>query len=202
MMVQLSSFLSKCLVRAQIYLWRQGWVVLLMLCLIACTVVLDYGWKPQQQAQLTNQKNALINTQKQYQQLLKMPLEANQVDPNLINLNQLNDRVYAQKDAGVLLQLIAQIAKTKNIALAQSEIQTIQEGHGGLQQLQVTLPVRSGYIDMRQFVQEILRQLNGVSVDQIIIKRENVAQGQLEARIKLSLWIDVNKQTSRPVSKP
>jgi hypothetical protein len=41
-----------------------------------------------------------------------------------------------------------------------------------------------------------------VSVDQIIIKRENVAQGQLEARIKLSLWIDVNKQTSRPVSKP
>lgn len=201
-MVQLSSFFSKCLVRAQIYLWRQGWVVLLVLCLIACAAALHYGWKPLQQEQLNADKNTLFKTQKQYQQLLKTPLAANQVDPNLANLNQLNDRVYAQKDAGVLLQLIAQIAKTKNISLAQSEIQTIQEGHGGLQQLQVTLPVRSGYIEMRQFIQEILRQLNGVSVDQIIIKRENVAQGQLEARIKLSLWIDVNKHTSRTVTKP
>jgi hypothetical protein len=201
-MLQLYSFLRKCLVRAQIHLWRQGWVILLVLCLFTCAAALHYGWKPEQQAQLIAHKNILINTQKQYQQLLKMPLAAYEVDPNLAKLNQLNDRVYAQKDAGIQLQLIAQIAKAKNILLAQSEIQTIQEGHGGLQQLQVTLPVRSGYTEMRQFIEEVLRQLNGVSVDQILIKRENVAQGQLEARIKLSLWIDVNKQTSRTDTRP
>jgi hypothetical protein len=202
MMVQLLSFFRKCFVRFQIYIWRQGWVVLLLLGLGACTLALQHFWKPHQQMQLTITEKSLIDTQKQYKQLLQTPLIANQVDPNLASLNQLNDRVYAQKDSGLVLQLIAQIAKTKNISLSQSEIQTIQEGYGGLQQLQVTLPVRTGYIEMRQFIQEILRLLNGVSVDQITIKRENVSQGQLEARIKLSLWIDVNKQTSRPVSKP
>ena len=201
MMVQMSSFMSKCLVQAQIFFWRQGWVVLLLLCLIVCTAVLHYGWKPQQHAQLIAHKNSLTIAQNDYQKLANAPTVFTQIDPNLDNLKQLNDRVYAQKDVGNLLQLIAQIAKTKNIPLAQSEIQTIKEGHGGLQQLQVTLPVRTGYIEMRQFIQELLRQLNGVSVDQISIKRENVASGLLEARIKLSIWVDVNKQTSRSASQ-
>lgn len=201
MMTKISGVFRKCLVQMQIYTWRQGWVVLLLLFLLACTLLLNYGWKPQQSAQVIANKNALRVEQNKYQKLVHAPTSLTQLDPDLENLKQLNERVYAQKDVGHLLQLITQIAKTKNISLAQSEIQTIKEGHGGLQQLQVTLPVRTGYLEMRQFIQEVLRQLNGVSVDQISIKRENVALGQLEARIKLSLWIDVNKQTSRPASQ-
>lgn len=201
MILQMSSFLSKCLVQAQIFFWRQGWVVLILLCMIVCTAVFHYGWKPQQHAQLIAHKNSLTIAQNNYQKLVNATTTLTQIDPDLDNLTQLNNRVYAQKDVGNLLQLIAQIAKTKNIPLAQSEIQTIKEGHAGLQQLQVTLPVRTGYIEMRQFIQEVLRQLNGVSVDQISIKRENVALGQLEARIKLSIWVDVNKQTSRSASQ-
>ena len=197
MMVQMPSFLSKCLVQAQIFFWRQGWVVLLLLCLIVCSAVLHYGWKPQQHGQLIAHKNSLTIAQNNYQKLVNAPTALTQIAPDLDNFKQLNDRVYAQQDVGNLLQLIAQIAKTKNIPLAQSEIQTIKEGYGGLQQLQVTLPVRTGYIEMRQFIQEALRQLNGVSVDQISLKRENVALGQLDARIKLSIWVDVNKQTSK-----
>lgn len=201
MILQMSSFLSKCLVQAQIFFWRQGWVVLILLCMIVCTAVLHYGWKPQQHAQLIAHKNSLTIAQNNYQKLVNAPATLTQIDPDLDSLTQLNNRVYAQKDVGNLLQLIAQIAKAKNIPLAQSEIQTIKEGHAGLQQLQVTLPVRTGYIEMRQFIQEVLRQLNGVSVDQISIKRENVALGQLEARIKFSIWVDVNKQTSRSASQ-
>lgn len=202
MMTAISSLCRKCLVQVQIYTWRQGWVILLLLFLLACTLLLNYGWKPQQSAQVIANKNALRVEKNKYQKLVNAPTSLTQLDPDLDNLKLLNERVYAQKDVGHLLQLITQIAKTKNISLAQSEIQTIKEGHGGLQQLQVTLPVRTGYLEMRQFIQEVLRQLNGVSVDQISIKRENVALGQLEARIKLSLWIDVNKQFSRSASQP
>lgn len=201
MMVQMSSFLRKCLVHAQIYLWRQGWIVLLLLGLLVCTAFLHYGLKPEQQAQQIAHKNALKIEQDNYQKLINTPTILTQITPDLDNLKKLNDRVYAQKDVGNLLQLIVQIAKAKNITLVQSEIQTVKEGYGGLQQLQVTFPVRTGYIQMRQFIQEVLRQLNGVSVDQISIKRENVAQGQLEARIKLSIWVDVNKQNSRPTAQ-
>jgi hypothetical protein len=201
MMVQMSSFLRRCLVHAQIYLWRQGWIVLLLLGLLVCIAFLHYGLKQKQQAQQIAHKNALKIAQDNYQKLINTPTILTQITPDLDNLKKLNDRVYAQKDVGNLLQLIVQIAKAKNISLVQSEIQTVKEGYGGLQQLQVTFPVRTGYIEMRQFIQEVLRQLNGVSVDQISIKRENVAQGQLEARIKLSIWVDVNKQNSRPTAQ-
>jgi hypothetical protein len=202
MMAKISSLYRKCLVQVQIYTWRQGWVILLLLFLLACTLFLNYGWKPQQSAQVIANKNALRVEQNKNQILVNAPTSLTQIDPDLEYLKQLNERVYAQKDVGHLLQLITQIAMTKNISLAQSDIQTIKEGHGGLQQLQVTLPVRTGYLEMRQFIQEVLRQLNGVSVDQISIKRENVASGHLEARIKLSLWIDINKQLSRSASQP
>jgi hypothetical protein len=202
MMTAISTLCRKCMVQVQIYTWRQGWVILLLLFLLACTLLLNYGWKPQQIAQVIANKNALRVEQNKNQILVNAPTSLTQIDPNLDSLKQLNDRVYAQKDVGHLLQLITQIAKTKNISLAQSEIQTIKEGHGGFQQLQVTLPVRTGYLEMRQFIQEVLLQLNGVSVDQISIKRENVALGQLEARIKLSLWIDVNKHISRSAAQP
>jgi hypothetical protein len=201
MMVQMSSFLRRCLVHAQIYLWRQGWAVLLLLGLLVCTAFLHFGLKAEQQEQLIAHKNALKIAQDNYQKLANTSIILTQITPDLDNFKRLNDRVYAQKDVGNLLQLIVQIAKAKNITLVQSEIQTINEGYGGLQQLQVTFPVRTGYIEMRQFIQEVLRQLNGVSVDQISIKRENVAQGQLEARIKLSIWVDVNKQNSRPAAQ-
>lgn len=202
MMAKISNVFQKCFVQAQIYIWRQGWVILLLVFLLAGTFFLNYGWKPQQRELLIANKNTLRIEQNNYQKLVDTPKILTQVNPDLDNLKQLNERVYAQKDVGFLLQLIAQIAKTKNISLAQSEIQTIKEGHGGLQQLQVTLPIRTGYLEMRQFIQQVLRQLNGVSVDSILIKRENVSQGQLEARIKLSLWIDVNKQISRSTAQP
>lgn len=202
MMTKISSVFRKCLVQVQIYTWREGWVILLLLFSLACTLLLNYIWKPQQSAQVIANKNALRVEQNKYQKLVNAPTSLTQIDPDLDNLKQLNERMYAQKDVGNLLQLIVQIAKAKNISLTQSEIQTIMEGHGGLQQLQVTLPIRTGYIEMRQFIQEVLRQLKGVSVDQISIKRENVALGQFEARIKLSLWIDVNKQISRSAAQP
>jgi Ca2+/Na+ antiporter len=202
MMKQLTGICQKCVVHMQIYIWRLGWVIFLLLFLLVCLALLSNGWKPQQNAQLIANQNELKIVQDQYQKLVSAPIPQTPIAPDQDNLKQLNERVYAQQDVGNLLQLIAQMAKAKNITLVQSEIQTIKEGHGGLQQLQVTLPVRTGYVEMRLFIQEVLRQLNGVSVDQINIKRENVAQGQLEARIKLSLWIDAKKQTSRLMVKP
>jgi Tfp pilus assembly protein PilO len=207
MIAPLSSLFQKYWVQLQISIWRQGWIVLLLMLLLACVFCLKFVFNPQQNAQLVADKNVLKIEKNNHQKLINTsPTALTRIDSvvtsELKNLKQLNERVYAQKDVGTLLQLIAQIAKSKNVSLVQSEIQTIKEGHGGLQQLQVTLPVRTGYIDMRQFIQEVLRQLNGVSVDQINIKRDNVSQDQFEARIKLSLWIDVNKQTSRAASQP
>jgi Tfp pilus assembly protein PilO len=207
MIAPLSSLFQKYWVQLQISIWRQGWIVLLLMLLLACVFCLKFVFNPQQNAQLVADKNVLKIEKNNHQKLINTsPTALTRIDSvvtsELKNLKQLNERVYAQKDVGTLLQLIAQIAKSKNVSLVQSEIQTIKEGHGGLQQLQITLPVRTGYIDMRQFIQEVLRQLNGVSVDQINIKRDNVSQDQFEARIKLSLWIDVNKQTSRAASQP
>ena len=189
-------------VKLQIYIWRQGWVGFVILFLLALAMCLCFFWNPQQKAAIVANSNVLKIEKDKYQKLIATPTTQVQINVDAENLQRLNNRVYAQSEVSNLLQVIVQIAKSKNIALTQSEIQTTKEGYAGLQQFQVTFPVRTGYIEMRSFIQEVLRQLDGASVDQISIKRENVAQGQLEVRIKLSLWVDVSKKTSRAISKP
>jgi hypothetical protein len=189
-------------VQLQIYLWRYGWVWPVLGVLLASAVMLHMAWLPAQIAESTKAMKNLERLQTQYQAVSKTPSRQAPLTREDDILVQLSERSYAESDVSLLLQLIAQMAQAKGLALTQSEFQTIQEGHGGLRQLQVTLPVRASYIQIRQFVQEILRQLGGVSVDQISIKRDNVAQNQVEARLKLSIWIDLNKPTSRVVKQP
>ena len=110
-------------------------------------------------------------------------------------LTQLAQTSYAESQLSDLLRQIAQLAKAKGLLIAQSEFQSSNEGHGGLRQQQVTLPVRAGYPQLRQFVEELLLKFPGLSVDQLVLKRETVAQDRADVRLRLSLWIDPGKSS-------
>lgn len=187
-------------VRCQIYLWRYGWISILLLSLLALAMTLSLGWFPAQQARVQAAHKQFAMLTEEFQHMKNKPVSMVAPSHDAEVLVKLSERSYAESDVSLLLQLITQIAHAKGLTLTQSEFQSIQEGQAGLRQLQITLPVRATYVQIRQFVQETLRQLDGVSVDQISIKRENAGQNQVEARLKLSLWIDANKLTSRTIN--
>ena len=104
-------------------------------------------------------------------------------------LDQLLAVAYAEEQVSDILRRIAKTAQSNGVFLSQSDFQTSTDRHGGLTQLQVTLPVKASYLQMKGFVEQVLLQNPGVSLDELVLKRDSVAQNQVEVNAKLSLWI-------------
>lgn len=191
--------------RLQISLWRHGWVWLPLLSLVVSLFALYVIYLPEQQEKLEAMAQSVKFKKNQYLKLQQMPLAVTAPFYEEEVLQQLGNQVFAEADVGIVLKRMTLIGQGKGLVLSQSEFQTVQktlEGQLGLRQVQVTLPVRASYTQLRQFIQETLSQFGAVSVDQISIKRENVAQNQLDVKIKLSIWIDANKPSSHLRIKP
>jgi hypothetical protein len=55
-------------------------------------------------------------------------------------------------------------------------------------QLQISLPVKADYLSLRRFLYTALAQMPALSLDQLILKREQVSAAQIDAQLVLSLW--------------
>ncbi len=176
--------------------WRFGWLWGVILATALAVLVFQWVVVPQQHRanDLTRQALQTVETvraQQRQRQASVVPMD--QDAQPLADLRRIS---VAESDVGEVLRRISQMANAQGLSLAQSDVQTSSEGHGGLRQVQVTLPLRASYPQLRQWVEAVLRQLPGVSVDQIALRRETAAQGQAEVRVKLSIWVDLDKEPS------
>jgi Type II secretion system (T2SS), protein M subtype b len=184
--------------RFDIALWRYGWLCLVIVALGLVLMALELGWQPRQQARLEAQRQEL--TQRQQQFLLAEKTQrasARSVDaPN--DLESLDRYTVSPPEVGTVLRQIFALGSAHGVALTQSEFQTSKEGHGGLQQVQITLPARANYAALRAFTEASLHQHPMLSMDQIHMKREAIAQGTVDVRLKLSIWVDPQKTMPSP----
>lgn len=183
----------------QVALWRHGsvWLLVGLLALVALPGAA--WWRQAQQDDLRTAKAALAQAsaeQAKRHSQAALAGTTQRLDGQGAILAQLARSSYAEGELSTVLRALSQVAKAEGLALAQSDFQTLSDSQGGLRQVQLTLPLRVTYPKLRRFVEEVLRQLPGVSVDHLGIKREAVAQGQIEVRLKLSIWIDPFKTTA------
>lgn len=54
--------------------------------------------------------------------------------------------------------------------------------------LQMTVPVKGRYSDIRRWIEEILRTQAYVAVNELAFKREEVGLDQVEAKVRLTIW--------------
>lgn len=83
-------------------------------------------------------------------------------------------------------------ADTAGLTLDQGEYRTVPDKTGKLIRYQVTLPVKGSYGQIRRFVDLALVEVPIASLDDISFKREAIGATQLEARVKLTLFLRVN----------
>lgn len=183
-------------IKYNIAVWRHGWVWLLLSAMGLVLIALQLFWQARQQAHLQKARAMLTQAQQQFIDAQKSKSVGSSSGESFNVLESLDHYTTSQQEVGKILQAIIEIGRTHRVVLAQSEFQTTSEGHGGLRQIQVTLPIRADYTALRAFIEATLRQLPMVSIDQISIKRENVAQGLMETRLKLSIWVDPQKTTN------
>ncbi|MEO8039640.1 MAG: hypothetical protein ABI794_12790 [Betaproteobacteria bacterium] len=54
----------------------------------------------------------------------------------------------------------------------------------------ITLPVRGSYMQIRGFVAEVLEKVPAAALEDIVLKRENIGDGSIEARIRWIVYLN------------
>lgn len=111
------------------------------------------------------------------------PVSAND---NLLHFyDALGEKRYAEQQVKTLFGLAA---KSK-LLLSQGEYKSAHERNARLHTYQVTLPVKGSYADVWQFGLMALRVIPFASLDEISFKRDSIGAAQVEARLRLTLYL-------------
>jgi hypothetical protein len=139
---------------------------------------------PQRALQAKRQQVALrVVAMPVHQQAKAAPVSAN--DNLLLFYDALGEKRYAEQQVKTLFGLAA---KAK-LSLRQGEYKSAYERNARLHTYQVTLPVKGGYADVWQFGLMALRVIPFASLDEISFKRDSIGEPQVEARLRLTLYL-------------
>jgi Tfp pilus assembly protein PilO len=87
------------------------------------------------------------------------------------------------------LQRIFSLAEAQGLRLEAGEYRLKRERDFKLARYELTLPVRGGYPQIREFVSQVLTEVPASSLDELSLRREDSASATVEARIRLTLHL-------------
>ena len=95
-----------------------------------------------------------------------------------------------QSTTPVWLGKIYKAARDQNIQLEQGEYRAVREKAGKLVRYQIALPVKGTYLQLRKFLAAVLTEIPIASLDHISFERQKIGDEVIEAKIKLTLYLD------------
>jgi len=90
--------------------------------------------------------------------------------------------------AGDELERIHQLARSSGLELAQGEYR-LEQRSSGLWAYRANLPLRGSYSQIRTFAAALLKEMPPVSVDALRFERKKASETQLEARLRLTVYL-------------
>lgn len=104
--------------------------------------------------------------------------------PPLDKLPEQLDRVYG-------------LARAANLELLQGEYR-LEIPRAGMPAYRITLPIRGGYAQIRQFVGGMLRDMPAASLDALRFERKKIGDPQLDAQVRLTVYFRPAKEGDTP----
>ncbi|WP_093560017.1 hypothetical protein [Pseudoduganella namucuonensis] len=178
--------LAPLLLRARLAAVRVGPAACLaaVLCLVGAA---GLAWLAPQRAKLQAERQRL----EQQRQRPAAPGTLVSAPPPSANENMagfyaaLGERRHAEQHVKVLFGLAAKAG----LSLRQGEYKFGYDKASRVSTYQIVLPVKGGYNAIWQFSLEALRALPFASLDDIAFRRENINDAQVEARVRLTLYL-------------
>lgn len=173
--------------RAEIAMWRHGWAwavgaVLALTATGAWLLLLQ----PLQQARDAALLDLAQTHRARAAQISSGPSVALDDRASLLALQTL---LQQGPEAGQIVRRMITLARAEQITLAQADYQQQANAGIGVTRVQITQPVHATYPQLRRYIEAVLAATPNASLDQVVAKRDNVGQTQVEARLKWSLWI-------------
>lgn len=88
------------------------------------------------------------------------------------------------------LEKIFDLAETHGIRLDQGEYKVTRDRVGKLLRFQMTLPVKSGYPQIRKYLNSLRAEIPILSMEHLQFERQKVGDQEVEAKIKLALYLE------------
>lgn len=178
---------------AGIAVWRHGWAWPAAACLAAAAAAL-YGWAaPDAHHALARAQAGLAEATAQARALRQRPAPAASDDTGRIR--DVAALVQAAPGATAIAARMSALAQAQGLNLAQADYQYEVNRTAQLVHVQVTQPLKSSYPGIRRYAEAVLRSTPNASLDQIQVRRDGVAQTDVEARLKWSLWLPLQRST-------
>ena len=94
-----------------------------------------------------------------------------------------------QRHAEQQVKQLFDLAAKNGLLLAQGEYKSGYDKASGVATWQVTLPLKGSYAAVWQFALQALRAAPFASLDELSFRREQIADTQLEARLRLTFYL-------------
>lgn len=102
-------------------------------------------------------------------------------------LQAFREQLLPQDQTTAQLRLVFQLATNAGINVTQVDMRRQMNTAGVYSQLQIVLPVKGSYLNIKRFCSDLLQGMAASSIDQLILKHEPGA-GEAEAQITMSIW--------------
>jgi hypothetical protein len=86
------------------------------------------------------------------------------------------------------IQAVLDLVASHQLLSTRAEYQRGRDLQAQADTLQMIVPVRGRYADIRRWIEEILATQPFVAVDELGFKRDEIARNEVEARVRLSIW--------------
>lgn len=194
-MSRLASSIDRLRLAVELCLYRQGlwWpllavTVLLLVALAAIAI-------PGRQAELAARQETLSELRAR---------AAGQQEPSAVpeatseaNYGAFRAALAAENEVLPGIEAILDAAESHHLMATRADYVRARDAHAQAASLQMTIPLRGRYTDVRGWIEEILARNAYVAVNELGFKREDIGLDQIEARVRLTIWYDPAKSASR-----
>lgn len=80
-------------------------------------------------------------------------------------------------------------AAEHDVVLSTGEYRLVNESGGRLQRYQITLPADGTYPDVRAWMADVLNELPTMALDELSLKRNEVGESRVQARVRWSFYL-------------
>lgn len=87
------------------------------------------------------------------------------------------------------LNKIYRIAGMQHLGLEQGDYRLVKDPNSKLTRYEINLPVRGGYLQIRQFLAKALNEMPNLALDSVNFKRQKSHDAAIESQIKLTLYL-------------
>jgi len=95
----------------------------------------------------------------------------------------------AEADAPDTVARIHRLALKRGVRLESGEYRLLREAGGRLVELQITLPARADYLQLRGWLSDVLQAEPAAMLGELALRRDDVGSVALDARVRLSVFM-------------